>query len=311
MENRKIATPLAAILLAVSVVLTLLSTFSFIFGYGLSSSFVNIMTLLVNAALCVVLFMKRRDVVLLGVLAVRALLQLLSLSLLGFLHFLAWGVLLVLALCVIEQDVIKLDLSKISELCKKLFFVPAAVMAFCALISFFRMLGNLPLIPAAWSLIRSMISVAAVFFLAQWLLDPYEKENAAPVAPAAQQQGYEAGQPVYTNEAYCSLGKHIVLCLFTFGIWYMIWTYRTTRFLNTAPGAEQHNPGTKLLLCIFVPFYQIYWFYKQGQRIDYYCRLKNLPTSDMATICLILGIFIPIVACILMQDRINTICTAK
>ena len=31
----------------------------------------------------------------------------------------------------------------------------------------------------------------------------------------------------------------------------------------------------------------------------------------MATLCLILGIFIPIVACILMQDRINLICTSN
>lgn len=38
---------------------------------------------------------------------------------------------------------------------------------------------------------------------------------------------------------------------------------------------------------------------------------KNLNYSDMATICLVLGIFIPIVACILMQDRINNICQAK
>ena len=31
----------------------------------------------------------------------------------------------------------------------------------------------------------------------------------------------------------------------------------------------------------------------------------------MATLCLILGIFIPLVAYIIMQDRINTICTTK
>ena len=113
------------------------------------------------------------------------------------------------------------------------------------------------------------------------------------------------------DEAYCGLGKHIVLCLFTFGIWYLIWTYRTTKFLNKTPGAEQYNPTNKLLLCIFVPFYQIYWMYKHGQRIDTFSKYKKLNNSDMATMCLILGIFIPIVACILMQDRINALCMAK
>ena len=38
---------------------------------------------------------------------------------------------------------------------------------------------------------------------------------------------------------------------------------------------------------------------------------KKLNTSDMATLCRILGIVFPIVANILMQDRINLICTAK
>lgn len=109
------------------------------------------------------------------------------------------------------------------------------------------------------------------------------------------------------SDGYISLGKHVVLLFFTFGIWYLIWIYRTTAYLNRTPNAEPYNPTSKLLLCMFIPFYSIYWYYKHGQRIDTLSRSKNLNNSDMATICLILGIFIPIVACILMQDRINTI----
>lgn len=109
---------------------------------------------------------------------------------------------------------------------------------------------------------------------------------------------------------YLSLGKHIFLSLFTCGIWPLIWICRTTRKLNEAPNVEQYDPIKKLLLCIFVPFYQIYWYYKHGQRVDALAREKRLNASDMATLCLILGIFIPIVASILMQDRINLICTA-
>ena len=91
----------------------------------------------------------------------------------------------------------------------------------------------------------------------------------------------------------------------------MIWTYRTTKYLNKAPNAEYYNPTNKLLLCLFVPFYSIYWFYKHGQRIDSFNKSKGLNSSDMATLCLILGIFIPMVACIIMQDKINTLCTCK
>lgn len=106
---------------------------------------------------------------------------------------------------------------------------------------------------------------------------------------------------------YINMGKHILLCVFTFGIWYLIWVYRTTSYLNRAPDAEQYNPATKLLLFIFVPFYSIYWFYKHGQRIDSLTKSKNLNASDMEITCLVLGIFIPIIACFLMQDRINSI----
>ena len=151
------------------------------------------------------------------------------------------------------------------------------------------------------------MSVVTLLLLGMWLKDPFAKETPATTATDAAVTG-SANQETY-GEGYCGLGKHIVLCLFTFGIWALIWTYRTTKFLNQAPGAQQYNPTTKLLLCMFVPFYQIYWFYKHGQRIDAICKDKNLGMGDMATICLLLGIFIPLVAMILMQDRINTIAT--
>ena len=109
---------------------------------------------------------------------------------------------------------------------------------------------------------------------------------------------------------YISLVKHILLSLFTCGIWPLIWICRVTRKLNDAPNVEQYDPVKKLLLCIFVPFYQIYWYYKHGQRVDALAKEKKLDASNMATLCLILGIFVPVVASILMQDRINLICTA-
>jgi hypothetical protein len=55
-----------------------------------------------------------------------------------------------------------------------------------------------------------------------------------------------------------------------------------------------------------VPFYAIYWFYKHGQRIDKITQDKY--GSNMASLCLILAIFVPFVATIIMQDKINQIC---
>ena len=103
---------------------------------------------------------------------------------------------------------------------------------------------------------------------------------------------------------YCDLTKHILLLIFTFGIWHYIWIYRTTDFLNTTPNEEKQNPTNKLLLCMFVPFYYIYWIYKNAKRIDNLALSKG-KESDICTVCLILAIFIPIIPPILMQDKMN------
>ena len=119
-------------------------------------------------------------------------------------------------------------------------------------------------------------------------------------------------KPTLSETYYCGLGKHIFLCLITFGIWHLRWIYRITKYLNKAPhNTEYYDPTSNLLLCMFVPFYAIYWYYKQGQRIDSFSKSKGLINSDIATLCLIFGNFVPIVACIIMQDKINVLCTTK
>lgn len=151
-------------------------------------------------------------------------------------------------------------------------------------------------------------SAVGYLFLAKWCESPYKIEEVKEEKTV--EKTSVQNNTIYQN-AYIDMGKHIVLCLFTFGVWYYIWIYRTTIFLNSTPNSEQYDPKSKLLLCLFVPFYSIYWMYKHGQKIDEYLKSENLNSSDMTTICLILGIFAPVVACILMQDKINTICMTK
>lgn len=105
---------------------------------------------------------------------------------------------------------------------------------------------------------------------------------------------------------YIDLFKHILLLIFTFGIYYLIWIYKTTIYTNNCHNEEYRNPTNKLLLCIFVPFYSIYWVYKTAQRIDKLAKQIGI-SSDIATISLILALFVPIVAPIIMQSKINEI----
>lgn len=102
----------------------------------------------------------------------------------------------------------------------------------------------------------------------------------------------------------------LLLLLFTCGIWLYIWIYRVTGYTNNVEGEENRNPTNKLLLCLFVPFYVIYWMYKTAQRLDKMAAAKNIP-SDLSTLCLILAIFVPIIPPILMQDKLNDIVTGR
>ena len=130
-----------------------------------------------------------------------------------------------------------------------------------------------------------------------WIYDPTKKIT-------------ENGNSDINNNYYVSLGKHICLLIFTFGIWQMIWIYKQTKFTNIASGEEERNPATKLLLYLFIPFYSIYWTYKTAQRIDSIGRERGVH-SDLGTVCLILAIFVPIVPPILMQDKVNQIITGQ
>lgn len=114
------------------------------------------------------------------------------------------------------------------------------------------------------------------------------------------------------NEAdgYFSMVSHILLLLFTCGIWYYIWIYKTTNYLNCARDEVPRGAVSQLLLCMFVPFYSIYWVYKSAQRIDKLAEDKGIK-SDITTICLIFAIFIGILAPVFMQDKINAIVTTN
>lgn len=151
-----------------------------------------------------------------------------------------------------------------------------------------------------------LIEATGMLFMAMWAVDGIEVQKTA--TPHAK-NGSVAYGATTEDRAYCGLVKHILLLIFTFGIWYFIWIYRMTGYLNQVKDEPERNPTTKLLLCLFVPFYSIYWVYKSAQRIDKLAALKGV-RSDLSTICLTLAIFIGIIPPILMQDKINEIITA-
>lgn len=111
------------------------------------------------------------------------------------------------------------------------------------------------------------------------------------------------------GKSYKSLVPHVLLLLFTCGIYYLVWIYRTTDSLNVCKNEEYRTPVNKLLLCMFVPFYSIYWTYKSAHRIDMLGYEKGIQ-GETATLNLILSLFVPILPPILMQSKLNSVIMA-
>lgn len=113
------------------------------------------------------------------------------------------------------------------------------------------------------------------------------------------------------SDMYVGIVKHILLTIFTFGIYDCYWVYKTTENLNISDN-EVQSGTKKLLLCIFVPFYRLYWFYAQAKRLEKLMREKDMHTSDFAVVTLILAIFVPIVAAsAFLQLKVNEYTTKQ
>lgn len=223
-------------------------------------------------------------------------------------------------------------LAQYKESAKKLWFVPAA----CILGSFAAAIVVQLLIrltgggywPASGlsfgNLFRRLLAAGGIGLAGLWLAYPEGMPSkirtagtlsanygtgAGPAAGSSAGGASSASRPTPAapaGDGYIGMAQHVLLLLLTCGIWLYVWIYRTTGYLNRLEDEEPQNPTTKLLLCMFVPFYFIYWMYKNAQRLDKLAA-QNGVASDLTTLCLILAIFVPIIPPILMQDKINAI----
>ena len=98
---------------------------------------------------------------------------------------------------------------------------------------------------------------------------------------------------------------HLFLCIVTLGVWNYIWVYRTTKFLNNANETKKYNPTAELLLCLFVPFYSIYWFYKHSKKVEAFLEQETGIKENIHIIALILSILVPTAALVVLQYHIQ------
>ena len=289
-----------------------------------AGNIVSTLYLLAYIFLAVMLFMKRRDLLLVIAAAVPSVVQLLSIliggtNFLGFLSFLVNLLVPGFVACFLLPQ-LEPYVGKYMEQLKKYWFIPAGA---GALIWFFNMTrlffnciqwGDMAIffqVYGFFNLLQTLLIIGGKLLLCNWMVFPdglpeewFESKPSEPV--------YDAETGTYSTPASSlefNMLTHVLLILFLGGIWLYIWIYRTTKALNNVPGEEDRNPVTKLLLCMFIPFYYIYWVYKSAQRIDKLAAAKGVP-SDISTLSLILAILVGIIPPILMQHKMNEIASS-
>lgn len=304
---------IAAILFVISALLQLKPLFySFRYANSYAGGFLTLFSYLVTfvgiALIAYALFTARRDRLLVIGFALPAAAKFLGgLSFFSLLSFLAWaGAALIAAAFFTER------LPQLRESGKKFCFLPAVLLA---LLGIFHLLRGIFGYYFNTTCLPLLFQAGGTFFALLWVTQPETtlqdsvKADSSGFGSPAQSAARRETPAVPADRIYCSLVKHILLLLFTFGIWYLIWIYRMTGYLNCVGDEEPRTPTSQLLLCMFVPFYSIYWVYKSAQRIDKLAASRSIP-SDFSTLCLILAIFVAVIPPILMQEKINTIVTA-
>lgn len=191
---------------------------------------------------------------------------------------------------------------------RMLWFLPPALATLSSLMVISILLGQMELnegdFHLPFTILSEVVRTAALWCAARFMAGP------GPVMSAAGEGGqgtYGAGgYMAYRAEGYVDLMSCALLLIFTLGIYHLVWIYRTTRYLNRVEGAPSRNPTTKLLLCMFIPFYTIYWTYQSAQRVDALARSRGL-YAELTAPCVLLSIFAGIVPPLLMQNTINAV----
>ena len=165
----------------------------------------------------------------------------------------------------------------------RFWYLPALLMGVCFILTLLASIGNglESILAANLAVLATPILITPFLFSALWI----------------------TGQE---PEGYYSVARHLALTIFTFGLWYVVWVWHTTRHLNKVDNFEKRGPTAALLLCLFLPFYSVYWNYASAQRTDRLAK-QNGVESKLDVLCLVLGLVIGFLPSILMQEKFNRI----
>ncbi len=205
------------------------------------------------------------------------------------------------------------------KLFKKLWFSPAVCVVVSIVVAFIvYLLSNIIGLGGYWFgyisyfggvivIIGQIFSILYFLAVGFWVAYPAGtgKLDAIKAKHAEKEPKAEKRHNDYEGNGYIGMVKHCLLLAFTFGIWYYIWIYKVTKFLNQVEGEKYRDPVKTILLCLFIPLYVVFWTYKSAERVDELaglCRVR----SNITVISTVFAM-VYILSAVIIQDKINEI----
>ena len=180
MENKKVKFPIAGITGIILLVGAIVKLFLHIPGISSSVTlgflFVTFIEIALYIYLGIVLLAKKRNILLLSAVSGKTILKLVYLiqgfSVFNILDFVSFVLLTVITIFLSEQSFINVNSEKTSNLCKKFYFLPSALLVLSNLIFSIRVnwLAGQPFIVILDLYLSSIIEIVASFIIAYWLV---------------------------------------------------------------------------------------------------------------------------------------------
>ena len=105
-------------------------------------------------------------------------------------------------------------------------------------------------------------------------------------------------------KGYQYLCSHLLLMMFSFGIWELIWVYKTTKYINSVSKKSKLSVVGSIILYLIVPYYYVIWNYQVAAILDKNSRDNGI-NSNIAPTCILLSFFTNLVTSVLIQAKIN------
>lgn len=99
----------------------------------------------------------------------------------------------------------------------------------------------------------------------------------------------------------------ILLSIVTCGIYNIYWFIKITDDVNYLSGLVNQTSGGMAFLLTLVTcnIYGLYWAYNMGEKLDMAKNQRGVPASNGGVLFLILQLLCPVAACAVMQNDIN------